>query len=147
MAATIALAIVAADQLSKLVVRHEAAHLPWRVLPSVTIELARNTGIAFSRLSGAGVALIVAIACVAVGVAIAIWKTPPRFTLPLALILGGAVGNLMDRVRWRSVVDFISVGPWPTFNLADMAIAAGAVWVALLVIFPGGGHPTGAPAE
>ena len=56
-------------------------------------------------------------------------------TLSLALVCGGAIGNLIDRVRWeRGVVDFIDVGMggmrWPTFNIADMAVSSGAFMLA-----------------
>jgi signal peptidase II len=58
----------------------------------------------------------------------------PR-TLSLALVCGGALGNLIDRIRWdRGVVDFIDVGigtmRWPTFNIADMAVSTGAFMLA-----------------
>ena len=58
-----------------------------------------------------------------------------RRTLSLALVCGGAIGNLIDRVRWdRGVVDFIDVGigtmRWPTFNIADMAVSTGAFMLA-----------------
>jgi signal peptidase II len=74
-------------------------------------------------------------------------------TLSLALVCGGAVGNLIDRVRWdRGVVDFIDVGVgsmrWPTFNIADMAVSIGAfmlAWVLWGEDRAAAAAPTGVP--
>ena len=136
-AAAIALAVAAADQLAGWVVRHEAAHLPWTLGRELAIRLAHNTGISFSRLSGSGEWLRVVIALVCVGLAAAIWRAPARFAVPLGFILGGAAGNLIDRLRFGYVVDYVAIGPWPTFNLGDVAIAVGAVLIVVVVLWPG----------
>lgn len=61
----------------------------------------------------------------------------------LGLILGGAVGNCIDRIRWRGVVDFLDFHlagwHWPAFNVADTAICCGALMAACLILFPGTG--------
>jgi signal peptidase II len=58
-----------------------------------------------------------------------------QFQLALALALGGAVGNLLDRIRFGHVVDFIDLLVWPVFNVADMAIIAGVVLLGYKILF------------
>ena len=135
-AAALAVGVAALDQLVGWAVRHEAANLPWTLGRELAIRVAQNTGISFSRFSGSGAWLRVVIALVCVAVAVAIWKAPARFALPLALVLGGAAGNLIDRVRFGYVLDYVGVGPWPTFNVGDVAIAVGAVLIAVVVLRP-----------
>ena len=104
----------------------------------------RNPGVAFGLFQGHGLSLgwlsLVALAAV-------VWlavRTPSRAwprAVALGLILGGALGNLYDRLRWGSVVDFIDVGIGPhrfwTFNVADSAITVGVfVWAATLLFGP-----------
>jgi signal peptidase II len=96
----------------------------------VALEYTENRGAAFGLLSG--------LAPILAGVSIAIltvllWhyvrqNRPPLWqTLAIAAIAGGALGNLLDRVRLGHVIDFLSVGPWPNFNVADSAITIGAL--------------------
>ena len=134
----LAIIVVILDQLAK---RWVSATLqfqpPIRLLPVLDLVYAENPGAAFSFLHDAGGWqrwLFTAIAAV-VGTGIAIWmarlKSDQRLLLSsLALILGGAVGNLIDRLRFGHVVDFISAhwGPhyFPAFNIADSAITIGA---------------------
>ncbi|MGZ4198631.1 MAG: signal peptidase II [Thermoleophilia bacterium] len=140
-ASVLAVAIAAVDQLAGWAVRRDAAHLPWTLGRELAIRLTHNTGISFSRLSGGGDWLRVLIALVCVALALAIWRAPARFAVPLAFVLGGAAGNLIDRLRFGYVVDYVAVGPWPTFNVGDVAIAVGAVLVVFVVLFPAaGGH-------
>jgi signal peptidase II len=103
---------------------------------TVRFDLVRNPGGAFSFLSGAGVTPLLAL--LAIGVTIYLVRLLGRAedrwsVVALALILGGALGNLLDRI-FRSpgflrgeVVDFVSVGWWPTFNVADSALSVGIV--------------------
>ncbi len=57
----------------------------------------------------------------------------------LSLILGGAIGNLIDRIRLKEVIDFLDVCigsyHWPAFNIADSAITVGAIWIAVYIVF------------
>jgi signal peptidase II len=147
-AATAAIA-VALDVASKLVVvaKLPESHAPVRILGgAIYLEQTRNSGAAFSF--GTGFTIILsAVAVVVVGV---IARTAGRmrsigWALALGLILGGALGNLADRV-FRApgfgrghVVDWISAfGPdakyWPIFNLADSAIVCGAILAAVLAL-------------
>jgi len=116
-------------------VRHKAAHLPYRVVGGLRIELNYNSGISFSRFAGVGAVVVALVAAVVVGVTAALFLAPPRYRLALGVILGGAVGNLADRLRFGgAVVDFLGVYGWPTFNLADAAIAVGTVILVLQVL-------------
>jgi len=136
-ALVVAGAIALADQLVGRLVTSQAERLPWRVLPGVSIEIAQNTGISFSRFAGAGFWLIAAVAVVCVGLVVGVMRGPVRYALPLGIVLGGALGNLIDRLRLGHVIDYIAVGPWPTFNLADVAIAVGAVLLVLRLLTVG----------
>ncbi len=109
-----------------------------------------NTGAAFSFLSGAGgwqKYLFVVLAVVICGL-LARWlaRTPRRdwkTALPFALVIGGALGNVIDRLQHGQVVDFIQWywrgHYWPAFNIADSAIVGGAVGIALFGLFQGSG--------
>lgn len=127
--------MLAADQVSKWLVRRVAADLPMDVVGGVHLQLTYNSGISFSRLAGAGTILVVLVAAVVGGVAVALPLSAPRYRPALGLILGGAIGNLVDRLRFDgAVVDFISVYAWPSFNLADAAIVVGTLLLAFLVL-------------
>jgi signal peptidase II len=95
-----------------------------------------NTGSAFGILQGMNDWLIW-ISVVGVIVLIMIYRSQPRpsnlLRLSLALQLGGAFGNLVDRVRWGWVTDFIDIGPWPIFNLADASIVTGLILLAWIL--------------
>lgn len=98
----------------------------------LAIEYAENRGAAFGVLSGLGPLLTlgsVAIVVLLLGQYRRQANPRPWQTVALGLIVGGAAGNLLDRVRLGYVIDFIAVGPWPNFNVADSAISVG---VALL---------------
>jgi signal peptidase II len=148
--AAVAVAALALDVVSKLLV---VSHLPEghaakRVLGgAVYLDQARNSGAAFSLGTGFTVVLtVVALAVVVLIARVAKRLRSTGWAIALGLILGGALGNLGDRV-FRSpgvlrgrVVDWISLfGPegahWPIFNLADSAIVCGAVLAALLAVF------------
>jgi lipoprotein signal peptidase len=135
LALSLAAGVFIADQAGKWLVRHEAAHLPCRVVGGLRVDLNYNSGISFSRFAGAGVVLVALVAAVVAGVTAALLFAPPRYRPALGVILGGAVGNLVDRLRFGgAVVDFIGVYGWPSFNLADAAIVAGTVLLLLQVL-------------
>ena len=138
----IAAAVVAADLATKALV--QAALVPGEripVIPFADLVLVFNTGAAFSFLAGAGgwqrgFFIAVAIAAVVLIVWLLMRHGGERvFCAGLALILGGAIGNLWDRIRLGHVVDFVLLhaGGWhfPAFNVADSAITIGA---ALLIL-------------
>ncbi len=135
LALALAAGVFVVDQAGKWLVRHEVADLPYRVFGGLRIDLTYNSGISFSRFAGAGALLVVLVAAVVVGVATALFLAPPKYRPALGVILGGAVGNLFDRLRFGgAVVDFIGVYGWPSFNLADAAIVAGTIILVLQVL-------------
>lgn len=135
LALILAAAIVAVDQLSKWLVRAEASRLPLKLIGGLRVDLTYNSGISFSQFAGAGGIVVVLVAAVAGGVAIALVVSAPRYRAALGVILGGALGNLIDRVHFDgSVADFIGVYGWPAFNVADAAIVVGTVLLGLQVI-------------
>ncbi len=133
----LAAAIVAADRLTKLVVLDAFAPGESRALTAFfNLVLVFNKGAAFSFLAGAPgwqTPLFVAIALAAAAiVSVLLLKHPGQrlFCAGLALVLGGALGNLWDRLAWGHVVDFLDFHAagwhWPAFNVADSAITLGA---------------------
>ena len=135
LALALAAGFLVADQATKALVRHEVAHLPFRVVGGLRFGLTYNSGISFSRFAGAGTVLVVLVAAVVAGVAAALFFAPPRYRPALGVVLGGAVGNLVDRLRFDgAVVDFIGVYSWPSFNLADAAIVVGTIIIILQVL-------------
>jgi signal peptidase II len=129
-AAAVALVTLAADQAVKAIVRGSIAPTEEvDVLPGIHLVHTRNTGVAFSMLSGGGV-LPTLIGIAAVGALLAFFFTHlgrPLVWLPTGLLLGGAAGNLIDRVRLGSVTDFVKLPHWPAFNLADACITVGVL--------------------
>ena len=143
----ISVIVIISDQLTKCWVLHSLdIERSIHVLPFLNIVLRFNHGAAFSFLSEAGgwqVYLLGAIALI-VSVGLLVWLSRLRFSdwvtaVPLCLILGGALGNLIDRIRLGYVVDFIDfhVSGWhfATFNIADSAVSVGAAWLILQLIF------------
>jgi signal peptidase II len=100
------------------------------ILPFLHIENVRNRGVAFGIGGDISAVFIAATIVLLLGFLVFLafrggsgWLV----WLPAALLIGGALGNLADRVRDGAVTDFISLPLWPTFNLADLAIVAGVV--------------------
>ncbi len=133
----LAAVIVALDQLTKyFIVQKFVLHETLLVTPFFNLVRVHNTGAAFSMLAEAGGwqrVFFIAVAVVAsVWVVWLLHKFPQQkwFCLALAMILGGAVGNLIDRVLFGAVVDFVQVHYagyyFPAFNVADSAITCGA---------------------
>jgi signal peptidase II len=133
--ATIVVAVVLLDQLTKVWAVAELADGPASIVGTdVQLALSRNTGGAFSLFQGlTPVLAVVAIVLVAFLVRAARTTDAVIAVVALALVLGGAIGNLGDRVFRApgflrgAVVDFVSVGSFPTFNVADAAITVGAI--------------------
>lgn len=142
----LALVLVLADQLSKqAIIERFTEYQRQNVLPFFDLIRLHNTGAAFSFLAGAGGwqnLLFMGIAGV-VSIGIVWWlavlprKGKAVLALGLALVLGGAIGNLIDRVLYGYVVDFLLFywrdWSYPAFNVADSAITCGA----LLILFDG----------
>jgi signal peptidase II len=139
--AAIVLLVVALDQLSKTWAVRELADGPVELVGNVAFRLSRNRGGAFSLFQGFTPLLAVLAIVLAVVLVRALHRTrDPLVLVALALILGGALGNLIDRLA-RSpgflrgeVVDFVDVGRFPVFNVADSAITIGAVLLFVAVL-------------
>jgi signal peptidase II len=140
-ACAVAAVAVVADQLTKQLVRSSIALGASRhLLPGVvTLVHAQNSGIAFSLFTGSEVAVII-VAAVVVTVVLVFFarhREQRWLWLPCGLIVGGALGNLIDRLREGVVTDFIKLPDWPAFNLADASITVGVI--ALLWVVGRGG--------
>jgi signal peptidase II len=137
--AACALAVVALDQLTKRIAsEHLFPGQPVPVLGDVVrLTLVHNTGAAFGLFPGSRVPFIV-ISVLAVGVVLYLFRRESYRSAAsrvlLGCILGGAVGNLIDRVRLGWVVDFVDIGVcslrWPVFNVADSAVTLGVILLA-----------------
>ena len=145
-AGIVAAAVLIADQLTKQLVRSSIALGASRhLLPGVTLVHAQNSGIAFSLLTGSDVGVII-VTLVVVALVLAYFARQGErrgMWLACGLIVGGALGNLADRLRAGLVTDFIKLPHWPAFNLADAAITLG---VLTLFIVVGRGGATARPA-
>jgi signal peptidase II len=146
-AGIVAALVLAADQVSKaLIVASIALGERRHVIGGVlSLVHAQNSGVAFSLLSGSEV-IVVLVTLVIVGGVLAFFARHADtrlLWLATGLIVGGALGNLLDRIRTGSVTDFIQLPHWPAFNLADTSITLG---VATLIVILGRGGSAARPA-
>jgi len=116
-----------------------------KFLPGINLVDVRNTGVAFGFFAGGGaIVLILTLAALsALLIYFVMRPTRPWLWLPTGLLVGGALGNLIDRLISGSVTDFIKLPLWPAFNVSDMAITFGVF--ALLYVLEG--PPARHPAE
>jgi signal peptidase II len=127
--------VVALDQLTKALVRGgiEIGDED-SILPGVSLVHVRNSGVAFGAFSGGGL-IVVALVAAALGALLFYFFThlDKRLVwLPTGLLLGGSIGNIIDRVRDGAVTDFVKLPAWPAFNVADVSITFGVLvllWV------------------
>jgi len=125
--------VVILDQAAKALV--EAKLVPGQevdVLGPVGLTLSHNSGVAFGLASGGGTRLIL-VTAVALGVVAYLFSrdpTRPGMWVAAGMLAGGAIGNLADRIRVDAVTDYIVIGSWPAFNLADVAVTAGVLLLA-----------------
>jgi signal peptidase II len=110
--------------------------LPYKVVGGLRIEYTQNTGVSFSLFPGQTTVLIIVVGLVTAAVLVGLLFTPRKYAVPLGLILGGSLGNWVDRVRLGYVVDFVTAPHWPTFNVADAALVGGMALLALVVFWP-----------
>ena len=139
----LSLLAVIIDQLSKLWVAHSMQlYQSINIMPFFNLTYVHNTGAAFSFLSEAGgwQRWFFAALAIGIGTVIAVWlsrlKVQETFlAVALSLVLGGAIGNLIDRLVYGYVIDFLDVyipsWHWPAFNVADSAITLGVVLMLL----------------
>lgn len=137
-AAAVAVAVIAVDQGTKTLVRdgmQRGDSDP--VLPGLKLVHVHNEGVAFGFLSdgGALVPIVTGVAMLALLVFFVLHRGRPLIWLPVGLLLGGALGNVIDRVAQGHVTDFLKIPKWPAFNVADIAITFGVL--ALLYVLEG----------
>ncbi len=135
--------VLLADQAVKALVTSALARGEEReIFAHIKLVNVRNSGVAFGQLQNGGaiVAAVIAVAVVALVVYFARHGTRRWMWLPTGLLLGGALGNIVDRLSEGAVIDFIKFPYWPAFNIADSAITVGVV-VLLLVMDRGDGAP------
>jgi signal peptidase II len=134
-AGLVALIVLGLDQLTKhTIAAGIAAGEEKKFLPGVTLVHVRNTGVAFSIFSGGGT-LVLVFTLVALAVLVGYFARRPEkpmLWLPTGMLVGGAIGNLIDRIARGSVTDWIKLPHWPAFNVADISITFGVLvllWV------------------
>lgn len=141
---TIIAIVVVIDQFSKLIVEARLpGHYPIDVLPILTLLHVRNTGIAFSMFAHSGFGLIL-LPLVVTAIVLVFWahnREGGRLAAAgFALIIGGALGNLIDRLRLGYVTDFLLLhfGNWTLFifNFADAALTLGPVLLLVVYLWP-----------
>ncbi len=136
----IAIVVVVLDQASKWIAIHIADGGPL-LGDFLRLTLTYNTGAAFGLFPGARLPFVIISGVAALGLVYAhhVLSSADRARrIPLALVLGGTLGNLIDRVRVGRVTDFIDMGlgdlRWPTYNVADIAVVAGAAALAARLV-------------
>jgi signal peptidase II len=144
-----ALVVIILDQASKFIVAGKISY--YESIPVIdgifNLVHVRNRGMAFGLMNrpDAGISFYFLVgATITAVLLIFFWFTKikhedRRLLFGLSLILGGAIGNLIDRIRIKEVIDFLDVYigsyHWPSFNVADSAICVGTFWVALIMLF------------
>jgi signal peptidase II len=136
-AGLVAVGVVLADQLSKRAVEHSIVRgEEQKLLPGIQLVNTRNRGVAFGFLPGShlGVTILIVLALLALLTYFARHARQPLMWLPTGLLIGGALGNIVDRVNSGAVTDFIKLPlGWPPFNLADSSITIGIVLLFLII--------------
>lgn len=142
---SLAAIILIADQILKQIVTNElSGGRTVKILAGlVQFDYTRNSGAAFGILRARG--LVFALVAILVSAGIVIYyrrvaESPLIVRIALGLILGGALGNLLDRVRLGYVVDFIDLRWWPVFNLADSSIVVGVLLLTAYAVTSPGDH-------
>ena len=137
-AVIVAAVVIALDQLTKhTVATGIAPGEEKKFLPLVHLVHVRNTGVAFSIFSGGGT-LVLVFTLLALALLVGYFARHPErpwLWVPTGMLVGGAIGNLIDRIANGAVTDFIKLPHWPAFNVADMSITFGVL--ALLWVLEG----------
>ncbi len=128
--------VLVADRVTKhLVVSGIAVGDVHKLIPGVSLVHVRNSGVAFGLFAGGG-ALVLVLTLAALAALVTYFLLRPNrrlLWLPTGLLVGGALGNLIDRLVNGSVTDFIKLPHWPAFNVSDIAITIGVVALVLVL--------------
>lgn len=139
--------VILLDQITKQVATNTLVlYESVAVMPSLNWTLLHNYGAAFSFLNerDGWQRWLFTVIAIAISAILMVWlsrlrRGDWRTALPIALIIGGAIGNLVDRLRYGYVVDFVDVYygtyHWPAFNIADSAITVGAILMIVMTLF------------
>ena len=136
--------VVAADQVTKKLARDGIRPVEEDpIFPALKLVNVRNEGVAFGIDAGGKtlVIAIIALALLALVLYFARHTAKPLIWLPTGLLVGGALGNIVDRVRDGAVTDFLKIPAWPAFNVADVAITFGVLALVLVLERGGEGSP------
>jgi signal peptidase II len=129
--------VLALDQISKHTIGTSIQPGQVKTLIPVVLQLVyvRNHGVAFGFLGGGGAVVYVLEGVALLALLAYLAARPARrwLWLPTGMLLGGAIGNLIDRITMGSVIDFIKLPHWPAFNVADMSITFGVIILVLVV--------------
>lgn len=157
----VAAIVLALDQLTKWWALATVSDRTIDVVWTLRLHVTHNTGAAFSLFAGSGIGPLIALVAVGI-VGVLLWQgrfvTSRLGTVALGMVLGGAVGNLIDRVFRGdgvldgAVVDFIDLQWWPVFNVADAAVVVGSILLVGTFAFGGDGEdaetaPATAPSD
>jgi signal peptidase II len=141
LAALLAFGVLVLDQIAKAIAEDQILiGEQIEVLGPLEFTLTHNRGVAFGLAGGAGASLVL-VTLVALGAVLYLFSRNPArpwMWLAVGLLAGGAIGNLVDRIRLGHVTDFIDLPPWPPFNLADVAITFGVILLVILYLFDAG---------
>lgn len=139
-AAGLAVLTLALDQWTKALIQRDLGPGAGRsTIPLVgdwfLLEYGRNRGAAFGAFAGGAPAAVLPLVALAILVGVVVYAARLRFhgrwlAIGSGLLVGGAIGNLVDRARFGYVIDFVAIGPWPNFNVADAAISVGVLCLA-----------------
>ncbi|HET7056936.1 MAG TPA: signal peptidase II [Thermomicrobiales bacterium] len=139
------LAVLVVDFVTKTVMTRwlEWGEQRWLIDGWIGLELTRNRGLAFGLGNGSRITTLLVIA----GFVALVWfilrsglVEHPVGAAAFGLAVGGAMGNLIDRIRDGAVTDFFVIGPWPRFNIADSALTLGLIALALIEFRTQGGY-------
>jgi signal peptidase II len=146
----VVVAVLVLDRITKhLIVSGIAVGDVHKFLPGVNLVDVRNSGVAFGFFAGGG-ALVLILTLTALAALVAYFVVRPQrplLWLPTGLLVGGAIGNLIDRISNGSVTDFIKLPFWPAFNVSDMAITFGVLVLLYVLEGPHRGRESASMAQ
>lgn len=128
--------VLALDQFTKALVRNGVDRgSEDAIFPFLKLVHVRNEGVAFGIAAGGKTLVIalIAVALLALTLYFARHVSKPLIWLPTGLLIGGALGNILDRIRDGAVTDFLKIPAWPAFNVADVAITFGVLALAYVL--------------